>query len=82
MQTAKEQVRQLLDTLPDDATLSDIRYTLSDSLYTLYVREQIELGMRDSRAGRVIAHADVKKRYLNGGRYLDRTGTPSARQHP
>jgi len=68
MHTAKEQVRQLLDTLPDNATLSDIRYTLSDSLYTLYVREQIELGMRDSRAGRVIAHCDVKKRYLNGGR--------------
>jgi len=68
MHTAKEQVRQLLDTLPDNATLSDIRYTLSDSLYTFYVSEQIELGMRDSRAGQVIAHSDVKKRYLNGGR--------------
>ena len=49
MQTAKEQVRELLDTLPDNATLGDIRYQLNDSLYTLYVRQQIELGMQDSR---------------------------------
>jgi hypothetical protein len=68
MQTAKEQVRQLLDTLPDNATLGDIRYQLNDSLYTLYVRQQIELGMQDSRAGRVVSHAEMKKRYLNGNR--------------
>lgn len=68
MQTAKEQVRQLLDELPDTATLNDIRYQLNDSLYTLYVRQQIELGMQDSLAGRVVSHADMKKRYLNGER--------------
>jgi hypothetical protein len=65
MQTAKEQVQQLLDTLPDNATLNDIRYQLNDSLYTLYVRQQIDLGMQDSLAGRVAPHADMKKRYLN-----------------
>ncbi len=68
MQTAKEQVRQLLDQLPDNATINDIRYELNDSLYTLYVRQQIELGMQDSREGRVTPHADVKKRFLNGHR--------------
>lgn len=68
MQTAKDQVRQLLDQLPDNATLNDIRYELNDSLYTLYVRQQIELGMQDSREGRVTPHADVKKRFLNGNR--------------
>ena len=68
MQSAKEQVKQLLDQLPDDATLNDIRYELSDSLYTLYVKQQIELGMEDSRAGRVISHAEVKKRFLNDKR--------------
>lgn len=68
MQTAKEQVRQLLDTLPDNATLNDIRYQLNDSLYALYVRQQIELGMQDSLAGRVISHADMKARYTNGKR--------------
>ena len=68
MQSAKEQVRQLLDQLPDNATLNDIRYELNDSLYTLYVRQQIELGLQDARAGRVTPHADVKKRFLNGQR--------------
>lgn len=68
MQTAKEQVRQLLDTLPDSATLSDIRYQLNDSLYTLYVRQQIELGMQDSLNDRVISHADMKKRFQNDPR--------------
>lgn len=66
MQTAKEQARQLLDQLPDNATLNDIRYELNDALYTLYVRQQIELGMQDSREGRVIPHHEVKKRFLNG----------------
>ena len=68
MQSAKEQVRQLLDQLPDNATLNDIRYELNDSLYTLYVRQQIELGLQDARAGRVTPHADVKSRFLNGQR--------------
>ena len=68
MQTAKDQVKQLLDQLPDDVTLSDIRHELNDSLYTLYVREQIELGMQESREGKVTSHADVKQRFLNGKR--------------
>lgn len=68
MQTAKEQVKQLLDQLPDDATLSDIRHELNDSLYTLYVRQQIELGLKDVREGRVTPHAEVKARFLNGKR--------------
>lgn len=68
MQTAKDQVRQLLDQLPDDATLSDIRHELNDSLYTLYVRQQIELGLQASREGRVTPHEDVKARFRNGKR--------------
>jgi hypothetical protein len=68
MRTAKDQVKQLLDQLPDDATLSDIRLELNDSLYTLYVRQQIELGLQASREGRVTPHADVKKRFMNGKR--------------
>ena len=68
MQTAKEQARQLLDTLPDSATFNDIRYQLNDSLYTLHVREQIELGMQDSLTGRVVPHSEMKKRYQNGQR--------------
>lgn len=66
--TAKQQVRELLEQLPDDATLSDIRYELSDSLYTLYVQQQIALGMQDSRKGRVTSHKEVKQRFLNDKR--------------
>ncbi len=68
MQSAKEQVRQLIDAIPDNATLNDIRYQLNDSLYALYVRQQIEMGMQDSMADRVIPHADIKTRYINGKR--------------
>lgn len=65
MQTAKDQVKQLLDQLPDNATLNDIRYELNDSLYTLYVQQQIERGLQAAQEGRVISHDDVKKRFLN-----------------
>jgi len=68
MQTAKDQVRHLLDQLPDDATLSDIRYELSDGLYTLYVKQQIDLGMQAAREGRVTPHSEVKKRFLDRAR--------------
>lgn len=68
MLTAKEQVKQLLEQLPDDATLGDIRHELNDSIYTLYVRQQIELGLKDSLEGRVTPQAEVKARFLNGKR--------------
>ena len=68
MQTAKQQVQELLDQLPDSATLNDIRYELNDSLYSLYVREQITRGREDSQAGRTKSHADIKKKFLDGAR--------------
>jgi len=68
MQTAKDQARQLIDQLPDSATLNDIRYELNDALYSLYVRQQIELGMQDSQEGRVVSHDEAKKRFLNDNR--------------
>lgn len=68
MQKAKDQAHKLLDELPDDATLNGIRYALNDRIYTLYVQEQIELGMQESREGKTTPHAEVKKRFLNGKR--------------
>jgi hypothetical protein len=38
MSSAKAEVRELLDELPDDCTMEDIQYHL-------YVREQIRLGL-------------------------------------
>ena len=64
VQTAKEQIRQVLDQLPDNVSLSDIRYELNDALNTLSVQQQIELGLQASREGRVVSHSEAKKRYL------------------
>jgi len=55
METAKEQVQQLLSALPEDATLEDIQYHI-------YVRQKIEQGLADVEAGRVVTHADVQQR--------------------
>lgn len=64
MQTAKDQIKQVLDKLPDNASLSDIRYEINDALYTLSVQQQIERGLQASREDRVVSHTEVKKRYL------------------
>ena len=55
METAKEQVQQILRMLPEDASLEDIQYHI-------YVRQKIEQGMADVEAGRVISHAEVQQR--------------------
>jgi predicted transcriptional regulator len=55
MESAKEQVRQILGTLPEDASLEDIQYHI-------YVRQKIEQGLADVEAGRVLSHAEVQQR--------------------
>ena len=56
MQTAKQEVEQLLEALPDDATLEDIQYHI-------YVKQKIAQGLADVRAGRVISQEEVEKRF-------------------
>lgn len=55
MNTAKEEVKKLLDRLPDDASFEDIQYHI-------YVRGKIEKGITDVREGRVISQEEVEKR--------------------
>ena len=55
MESAKEQVQQILENLPEDASLEDIQYHI-------YVRQKIEQGLEDVDAGRVISHGEVQKR--------------------
>ena len=55
MNTAKEQVRKMLDQLPDDASFEDIQYHI-------YVREKIEHGLRDIQEGRVLTQEEVEER--------------------
>lgn len=55
METAKEQVQQILGMLPDEASLEDIPYHI-------YVRQKIEQGIADVDGGRVVSHAEVQQR--------------------
>lgn len=52
MNTAKEEVRKILDQLPDDASLDDIQYHI-------YVRQKIEHGLKDAEEGRVVSQEEA-----------------------
>ena len=58
MATPIQVARQLLDHLPDQASWDDI-------MYELYVKEKIEEGLADIKAGRTIPHEQVKAELLN-----------------
>ncbi len=55
MPSAIEEVRKILDELPSDATLEDIQYLL-------YVRQKVEQGLEDVRAGRVLTQDEVEQK--------------------
>ena len=53
--TAKNEVRALLEKLPDDASLNDIQYHI-------YVCQKIERGLESIQQGNVIPHEEIVKR--------------------
>ena len=55
MKTATEGVRELLEQLPDDASLEDIQYHI-------YVRQKIERGLEAAQGGKVMSREEVEKR--------------------
>jgi predicted transcriptional regulator len=55
MRTAKEEVRRILDQIPDDATFEDIQYYI-------YVGEKIERGLKDIQEGRLLSQEEVEQR--------------------
>ena len=55
MDTAKQQVEQILEMLPEDASLEDIQYHI-------YVRQKVQQGLDDVESGRLISHAEVQRR--------------------
>lgn len=55
MGKAKDQVREILEGLPEDASLEDIQYHI-------YVRQKIEQGLADADASRVVPHEEVQRR--------------------
>jgi len=54
MQTAKQEVSDLLKRLPDDCTLEDVQYHL-------YVLQKIERGLKDAEQERVFTQEEVEK---------------------
>ena len=55
METAKDEVRRILDALPDDATLEDIQYRI-------YVRQAIDAGLRGIAESRTLSQEEVEQR--------------------
>ena len=62
MQTAKEEVMEILKGLPDNSTLEEIQYHL-------YVRQKIEWGIKDIEAGRTYTQEEMERRM---GKWLER----------
>jgi len=57
MASAKEEVRKLLDQIPDDSSFEDIQYHI-------YVREKVERGLKDVEQGRVLSQEEIEHRML------------------
>ena len=55
MKKAKEEVRDILDRIPDDASLEDIQYHI-------YVCQKVARGEDDVREKRTRSQAEVEKR--------------------
>jgi predicted transcriptional regulator len=52
---AKRTVQELLERLPDDCSVEDV-------LYHLYVVNEVEQGLADVAAGRLLSHDEVARR--------------------
>jgi predicted transcriptional regulator len=54
---AKEEVRRILNQLPDDSTLEDIQYHI-------YVRQKIDRGLKDIEAGSIMSVNEFEKKMI------------------
>jgi len=52
----KDDARALIDNLPDSATWEDL-------MHEIYVREAVEAGLEDSKAGRVTEVGELRKEF-------------------
>jgi predicted transcriptional regulator len=55
-ENVKDEARRLLDRLPDNLTWDELMHEIS-------VRQAIEAGLADSKAGRTLDVADVRERF-------------------
>ena len=56
MSTLKKEVIDLVEGLPEEATLEDIQYHL-------YVLQKVRKGLKDVEEGRVLSQEDMQKRF-------------------
>ena len=61
MASAKEELRKMLDALPEDATWEDVQYSI-------YVRERVERGKAEAAEGKLIDQDEIETRMK---RWLD-----------
>jgi predicted transcriptional regulator len=54
--SVKKEARRLVEDLPEDATWDDL-------MYRIYVRQAIEVGIRDAEEGRVVSVDEVRARF-------------------
>jgi hypothetical protein len=62
MKSAKEEVQDILERLPDDASLEEIQYHI-------FVRQKVAQGEADVRNGKTLTQAEVEVRLA---RWLER----------
>ncbi len=55
MPNAKEEIRRILDTLPEDATWEDVQYSI-------YVRERVERGRIEAQEQKLVDQAEIEMR--------------------
>jgi hypothetical protein len=55
MATAKEEIRRMIDTLPDDVTWEDLQYSI-------YVRERVDRGRREADQENLLGQDEVETR--------------------
>jgi len=55
MKTAKEELKKILDTLPDDSSFEDIQYHI-------YVRSKIEQGLKDIAEDSVLSQEELERK--------------------
>lgn len=51
----KEQVKEIIDKMPDNSSLEDIQYTI-------YVQSKIQKGLKAAKNGEVLSQEEVEKR--------------------
>lgn len=52
----KDELRRLVESLPEDATWDDVRYAM-------YIREQVELGRKSAREEPTFTNDEIRAKY-------------------